>query len=478
MILSKSVLKQIKEKIEKLVKKGESEERALALICDKNNLPVDEVKDQLDISHLYIDKSYKDIKYGEGSYVTLKKNTEKPYEVININNKDTIILRDLDDNSEIKVSEDEIIPMVTETKMSTNLNEAQYTVSIDNLETTDAETLSQMLSLAGQADSGMATDLPVEEPVAEPIPGTDLPPMEEPVDTFEPEIPATMDGPGFEAAEIDNFDTPMGDETVVSAEEELPPEEDVAIDAEAIDEPEMDECGPVVTEDAPIGEGVEEEVEESAEEIEEGCCGKEEEYDPDTKKEILKEEDPETIEECGATEPVEETAEEIDETELFTEADEELTEEAIEKEIAEALRIAGVQLNEVSDEVALDGKVDLPTVAVEPNADPTDKEQNGFEPGENQRPDWHEHTIEDITGAEGAQQGRTDMRPAPGSIYVGEMVSKDRINAICETAARMYAKKDKSEWLALDRRYVEKLIKEGVGYSNASKMILKAKAGK
>ena len=462
MILNKNVLKQIKEKIEKLVKKGESEERALALICDKNNLPIDEVKDQLDVKHLYIDKSYQDIKYGEGSYVTLKKNTEKPYEVININNKDTIILRDLDDNSEIKVSEDEIIPMVTETKMSTNLNEAQYTVSIDNLETTDAETLSQMLSLAGQADSGMGSDLPVEEPVAEPIPGTDLPPMEEPVDTFEPEIPATMDGPGFEAAEIDNFDTPMGDEEVVSAEEELPPEEDVAIDAEAIDEPEMDECGPVVTEDAPIGEGVEE-VEESAEEIEEGCCGKKEEVKHDLKddEEILQEEDPEPVEEA-----------------LFTESEKELTDEDMDKEIAEALRIAGVQLNEVSDEVALDGKVDLPTVAVEPNADPTDKEQNGFEPGENQRPDWHEHAIEDISGAEAAQQGRTDMRPAPGSIYVGEMVSKDRINAICETAARMYAKKDKSEWLALDRRYVEKLIKEGVGYSNASKMILKAKAGK
>lgn len=455
MILSKNVLKQIKEKIEKLVKKGESEERALALICDKNNLPVDEVKDQLDITHLYIDKSYKDIKYSEGSYVTLKKNTEKPYEVININNKDTIILRDLDDNSEIKVSEDEIIPMVTETKMSTNLNEAQYTVSIDNLETTDAETLSQMLSLAGQADSGMTTDLPVEEPVAEPIPGTDLPPMEEPVDAFEPEIPATMDGPGFEAAEIDNFDTPMGDETLVSAEEELPPEEDVAIDAEAIDEPEMDECGPAVTEDAPLGEGVEE--------IEEGCCGKKEEVEPDTDKEILKEKDPEPVEESE---------------ELFTEAEEELTEEDMDKEIAEALRIAGVQLNEVSDEVALAGKVDLPTVAVAPNANPTDKEQNGFEPGENQKPDWHEHEIEDISGAEASQQGRADMRPAPGSIYVGEMVSKDRINAICETAARMYAKKDKSEWLALDRRYVEKLIKEGVGYSNASKMILKAKAGK
>lgn len=447
MILSKSVLKQIKEKIVKLAKKGESEERALALICDKNNLPVDEVKNQLDLNHLYVDKSYKDIKYGEGSYVTLKKNTEKPYEVININNKDTIILRDLDDNSEIKVSEDEIIPMVTETKMNTKLNEAQYTVSIDNLETTDAETLSQMLSLAGQADSGMGSELPV----AEPIPGTDLPPMEEPVDTamdFEPTIPSTMDGPGFEAAEVDSIEEPFGEEPAVSAEEELPPEEDVDINATAIEEPEMDECGPAVTEDAPLGEG---------------CCGKKEEVKPNLKdeEELLQEEDPEPVEEA-----------------LFTESEKELTEEDMEKEIAEALRIAGVQLNEVSDEVALDGKKDLPTVAVAPNANPTDKEQNDFEPGENQKPDWHEHEIADIAGAEGAQQSRTDMRPAPGTIRVECMVSKDRINAICETAARMYAKKDKSEWLALDRRYVEKLILNGVGYSSASKMILAAKAGK
>ena len=456
MILSKNVLKQIKEKIEKLVKKGESEERALALICDKNNLPVDEVKDQLDLTHLYVDKSYKDIKYGEGSYVTLKKNTEKPYEVININNKDTIILRDLDNNSEIRVSEDEIIPMVTETKMSKNLNEAQYTVSIDNLETTDAETLSQMLSLAGQADSGMGGELPVAEPVAEPIPGTDLPPMEEPapeVTDFEPTIPSTMDGPGFEAAEVDSIEEPFGEEPAVSAEDELPPEEDVAIDTAEVEEPVMDECG-----SAPIAEAAEEE-------IEEGCCGKKEEYNPEEteSKEVITEEGDET-------EPVEEA--------LFTESEVELTEEDMDKEIAEALRIAGVQLDEVSDEDALAGKVDLPTVAVAPNADPTEKEQDGFKPGENQRPDWEEHPIEDITGAEGFQQGRTDEVPAPGAIHVAEMVSKDRIKAICETAARMYAKKDKSEWLALDRRYVEKLIKEGVGYSNASKMLLAAKAGK
>lgn len=459
MKLSKNVLKQIKEKIEKLVKNGESEERALALICDKNNLPIDEVKDQIDLAHLYVDKSYKDIKYGEGSYVTLKKNTEKPYEVININNKDTIILRDLDNNSEIKVSEDEIIPMVTETKMSTNLNEAQYTVSIDNLETTDAETLSQMLSLAGQAESGIEEELPTVEPVAEPIPGTDLPPMEEPapeVTEFEAEIPSTMDGPGFEAAEIDSVEEPFGKEPAVSAEEELPPEEDVSVDTEAVEEPEMDECGPVVTEDAPLDEGVEEE-------IEEGCSGKKEEVKPelDDDEKLLQEEDPEPVEEA-----------------LFTEADQELTEEDMEKEIAETLRLAGVQLDEVSDEVALAGKEDLPTVAVAPNADPTEKEQDGFKPGENQRPDWEEHEIESIVGAESAQQGRPDLIPTPGAIRVECMVSKDRIKAICETAARMYAKKDKSEWLALDRRYVEKLIKEGVGYSNASKMLLAAKAGK
>lgn len=331
--------------------------------------------------------------------------------------------------------------------MNTKLNEAQYTVSIDNLETTDAETLSQMLSLAGQADIGMGSELPVAEPVAEPIPGTDLPPMEEPVDNvmdFEPTIPSTMDGPGFEAAEVDSIEEPFGEEPAVSAEEELPPEEDVDINAEAIEEPEMDECGPVVTEDAPLGESVEE--------IEEGCCGKKEDEELEKDDENMITEDDDEIDE-------------IDES-------------TIDSQIAEALRIAGVQLNEVSDEVALDGKKDLPTVAVAPNANPTDKEQNDFEPGENQKPDWHKHEITDIAGAESSQQSRTDMRPAPGTIRVECMVSKDRINAICETAARMYAKKDKSEWLALDRRYVEKLIKEGVGYSNASKMILKAKAGK
>lgn len=439
MKLSKNTLNQIKTKIKKLVKNGDSEEHALSLICDRNNLNIEDVASQIDIKISGKKHEYKDIKNSEGSYVMLKKKPENQYEVININNKDAIIIRNLDDNSELKVSEDEIIPVVTESKMDKKLNEAQYTVSIDNLETTDAETLSQMLQLAGEAENGVETSA---EEVGEPIPGADLPPMEEPeigdtevvsVDSFEPTISAEMDGPGFEAAEIDNFEEPYVDDE--NASSELPPPDDNVT---------VEECG--------ISDNTLDESE-------------------DLSEDMLK--TPEEAEEEKMNEGEEEVLDETEE-ELFTESEEELTEEDMEQEIAETLRLAGVQINEVSDETANKGKKDLPMVAVEPNADPADKEQNGFESGENQRPNPFEHSIESSSAKDAQQQGRPD----PASIHVCEMVSKDRINAICETASRMYAKKDKSEWLALDRRYVEKLIKEGVGYSRASKMILKAKAGK
>ena len=79
------------------------------------------------------------IKDSKRIWRSIKKNPGKSYEVININNKDNIILMDLDNDSEVKVKEEDIIPIVTETKMK-ELNEAQYTVSIDNLETTDGIT--------------------------------------------------------------------------------------------------------------------------------------------------------------------------------------------------------------------------------------------------------------------------------------------------------------------------------------------------
>lgn len=39
-------------------------------------------------------------------------------------------------------------------------------------------------------------------------------------------------------------------------------------------------------------------------------------------------------------------------------------------------------------------------------------------------------------------------------------------------------KKDVSEWNSLDRRYIEKLIKEGCSYGTSTKMLMEAKKGK
>jgi hypothetical protein len=42
----------------------------------------------------------------------------------------------------------------------------------------------------------------------------------------------------------------------------------------------------------------------------------------------------------------------------------------------------------------------------------------------------------------------------------------------------MYAKKDVDAWDSLDRRYVEKLIKEGCSYKTSCRIIMEAKKGK
>ena len=123
------------------------------------------------------------------------------------------------------------------------LNEAQYTVSIDNLETTDAETLSQMLSLAGQAEQPVAEEIPMDAGIPGEVPAVD------PVMDYEPTIPSTMDGPGFEAAEIDSVEEPAIDDMPVVDDEEnvvLPAEEEIDVEASVPAE-----------EDEIIGEGVE-----------------------------------------------------------------------------------------------------------------------------------------------------------------------------------------------------------------------------
>ena len=134
------------------------------------------------------------------------------------------------------------------------------------------------------------------------------------------------------------------------------------------------------------------------------------------------------------------------------EADEEVDFDA---EIAEALRIAGIQLDEA--EASKPIIVDDETLYI-------NKEN------EDQEPEYHEVET-DTFGKEASEGMKTSMT-------FEAAVNTKKIESIYETAKSMYAKKETSEWMSLDRRYIEKLIKEGVGYEKASKMIMNAKKGK
>lgn len=101
-----------------------------------------------------------------GDIVTLKADSlENHYEVININNNNEFVLQNADDNTQITASESEITPVIMENNMNKKLNEAQYNISINGLETEDADTLSQMLSLASQAENSVNTDPMTMNPV-------------------------------------------------------------------------------------------------------------------------------------------------------------------------------------------------------------------------------------------------------------------------------------------------------------------------
>jgi len=506
--ISKKTLARIKEKVDLLIDNGSSIDHAISVVSNVNGFNPKTIKTLLvkeyDYNENNEDKDYKDIKNDEGSYVMLKKNPGKDYEVINIINKDNIILSDLDNDSELRVKEEDIIPIVTETKMK-ELNEAQYTVSIDNLETTDAETLSQMLSLAGQAEQPTEMGAPVEPEMG--------------MDTFEPSIPSTMDGPGFEAAEIDNFENPVGEEIpaddmpVVDAEEDvvLPAEEseivgesleegcvkeDVLVPAEQKDEKSdattaedseetiQEKCAKIFKDVKEEVGGDETAVSDMINELHDMGNLSEEEYDYLTNHfdELYTEEEgisyPEDIEDLKRDVEWEkkmdakdaESEKEYDEPKKVKECGTTPVEEStdFDAEIAEALRNAGIQLDEVSEEIAFAGKKDLPTPPIG-KANPA----KTADVPEGQAPDYKEVSTEDAMGYD-ATEGFT----TPCNIKVCETVNKKKIESILETASHMYAKKESSEWLALDRRYTDKLLREGVSYSNASRMLMKAKAGK
>lgn len=156
-------------------------------------------------------------KISVGDIVYTDNNPNKQFEVITINNKNNIVIKDLSTNEVIETDENNIKKIMENIDMAKKkINETQYSVSINGLETTDANALSQMMSAAAQADSGNADvggmdmtstpELPTPEmgamdpAVNEPITSVEsIPPAEDSVETFDEE-------PSFEDSDIEGMD--------------------------------------------------------------------------------------------------------------------------------------------------------------------------------------------------------------------------------------------------------------------------------
>lgn len=234
-----------------------------------------------------IDKTPSDYpteKISEGDVVYMDDNFNNQYEVISIINKSNIIIKNLSNNETVKTTAKNIKKIMENIDMAKKkINETQYSVSINGLETTDANALSQMMSAAAQADSGNADvggidmtstpDLPtpemdvidttlseptdIETPMAPEI--SDVPEVptdsfeevdideelptdiENPMDNIEPEMDMSDDD--FEMdSEIDN--EPVVDD--IEFDEEIEPTEDELESNITFDEPEMDDSNEII----------------------------------------------------------------------------------------------------------------------------------------------------------------------------------------------------------------------------------------
>ncbi len=562
----KNFFKKFDLNVQKYVKDGTSLPQAVSLVSKEFNLnPYKIINDYYPEIKPEELNSYKDIKTEEGSFVTLKNDSnQNHYEVININNKDAIVLRNTDNNEEITASESEITPVITENKMN-KLNEAQYNISIDGLETQDAATLSQMLNLASQAESSNASmiapdslqsdmavnpmpmdmesgmpmdmeepvvddmsmeepvvdDMSMEEPVVDDIEFDEELPMgeepmgeepmgeepmgEEPMDMESP-IDDAMNSNNLEDGEmsmddmIDNnmFDNPMEEEfdydalikealDSIKESEEIIPADDFIDDngelegqqvdyAEEISESddfddEISEAlriaGVELTEKFDSDESMDKGFDENQDAIaiNNGTYGKEFEnelYDLITSEmgeDFFSDEEDDGYEARNAIEDFGRELDGFDENKIdeYYQSMKEIYQERnnpsnFDDEISETLRLAGVKLDE---EVA-----EEPTVS---NVETINKDL------EDQEPEYQE--VDTTTFGKEASEGMKQ------SMTFESTLDKNKIKSIYETAKSMYAKKDTNDWLSLDRRYIEKLIKEGVCYEKASKIILEAKKG-
>lgn len=587
--------------IKELINNGSSITQAISVVCQQYHINPNIIYNEF---YKKADKTVKDnsIRPEEirvGDIVTLDGDSlEKHYEVININNKSDIILRNAADNTQISASESEITPVITENKMN-KLNEAQYNISINGLETEDADALSQMLSLASQAENSSTISDPmladplsmggiaVNEPMMNNTGMEEPTEPEEPMDSMEIGMPSSI----FDDSGDDiNFDEELPNDTeIVDAEvsdagmEEpmndmetsddmnIPAEdmsmddmmdngmydevdEDVVLDpsqkdstvvaSEKINDSEIDEELEMLMRETFDIAGVEDlnfdklneseenvpgddfidddgtleetpqldfahdmvddsEQEENAEEIVgeadesnynnepkvgdvvrikdtaedfQGMTGKiidiyeigQQLFDTGGIAYVIEFEDgnqydalPEDFELINENDEIEENnIEETDDIQI------ELSDDELDEHINAILRNAGVQINEADDDVAVNTNVGEPVTDESLFANDDENEQGN-------EPDYHE--VDTTTFGKEASEG---MKENPLTMTFESTINKKKIKSIYETAKSMYKKYDANDWLKLDRRYIEKLILEGVGYSTASKMLLDAKKGK
>ena len=166
-------------------------------------------------------------KMSVGDIVYINDNPNEQFEIINMNDKNNISLKNLSNNEIISKTQKDIKKIMENIDMAKKkINETQYSVSINGLETTDANALSQMMSAAAQADSGNADvggmdmtstpDLPTPENTIETLPQDDMGSLDSDIN-MEPEMDTTVvtsdtidtDEPSFEDSDIEGMDNEL-----------------------------------------------------------------------------------------------------------------------------------------------------------------------------------------------------------------------------------------------------------------------------
>ena len=508
---------QIFNDIAELVDNGSTVAHAITVTCKEYGLNPNIIYNEFfKKADKIVDKDSKTNELRVGDIVYLNNDSNKTrYEVININNNSNIVLRNADDNSQISASESEITPVIMENTMD-KLNEAQYNISINGLETEDADALSNMLAYASQAENSSTASNPLtadpmgmEEPEVGGLQigmpssvlddsGDDISfdeelPASEPISEPEADLPAPVEDsyeeiPAGSPAEISDEEMPAEDSFEIGEEE--PAIDDMSmddmmddgmyddIDEDVLMDPSMKDSTFVANEK---NDEIDEELEDLMRESLDIAGVDDLNFDLNEAEEIAPGED--FFDDEGALEevltPQEDFANDIvsdddkieqDEkaAELVGESEEceESFDEDLDEHINAILRNAGVQINEADEEVADNTNVGEPVTDESIYVNDAAEEQGNV-------PEYQE--VDTTTFGKDASEG---FKENPLTMTFESTINKKKIKSIYETAKSMYKKHDSADWLKLDRRYIEKLILEGVGYETASKMLTDAKKGK